>query len=153
VRAVITLRRATGADAPAVADVFLTSFRAALPTIPLAHPDSDVREWVRTHLVPDLETWVADDDGLVVAMMALAPGWVEQLYVAPGRTGEGIGGRLLSLAKERARGPLELWTFQVNAGARRFYERNGFVAVELTDGSANEEREPDVRYRWEPPAA
>jgi putative acetyltransferase len=41
---------------------------------------------------------------------------------------------------------LRLWTFQRNAGARRFYERNGFAAVELTDGLGNEEREPDVRY-------
>ena len=35
---------------------------------------------------------------------------------------------------------------QRNAGARRFYERNSFVAVEFTDGNGNEEREPDVRY-------
>jgi GNAT superfamily N-acetyltransferase len=61
-----------------------------------------------------------------------------------------LGRRLLDLAKERADGLLELWTFQVNAPARRFYERNGFVAVELTDGTGNEEREPDMRYRWAP---
>ena len=41
---------------------------------------------------------------------------------------------------------VNLWTFQRNTGARRFYERNGFIAVELTDGASNEEREPDVRY-------
>jgi hypothetical protein len=34
----------------------------------------------------------------------------------------------------------------VNAGARRFYEREGFVAVDSTDGHGNEERAPDVRY-------
>ena len=43
-----------------------------------------------------------------------------------------------------------LWTFQKNEGARRFYERHGFDAVELTDGSGNMEREPDVRYAWRP---
>ena len=54
-------------------------------------------------------------------------------------------------AKARAGGEgLELWTFQVNARARRFYERNDFVEAELTDGSGNEEREPDVRYVWRP---
>jgi putative acetyltransferase len=81
-------------------------------------------------------------------MLSLRPGWVDQLYVAPGHQGRGIGRRLLDLAKERSEGGLELWTFQVNDRARRFYERNGFAAVELTDGSGNEEREPDVRYRW-----
>jgi hypothetical protein len=38
--------------------------------------------------------------------------------------------------------------FQRNEQARRFYEHRGFRFVELTDGSANAERMPDVRYRW-----
>jgi hypothetical protein len=41
-----------------------------------------------------------------------------------------------------------LWTFQKNVAARRFYEDRGFQAVEETDGSRNEEREPDVHYVW-----
>ena len=43
-----------------------------------------------------------------------------------------------------------LWTFEGNHRARRFYEQRGFVAVEFTDGSRNEERTPDVRYQWKP---
>lgn len=30
-----------------------------------------------------------------------------------------------------------------------FSEKRGFVAVKETDGSENEEREPDVLYRWQ----
>jgi hypothetical protein len=56
----------------------------------------------------------------------------------------------VALAKERSPGGLGLWAFQVNKPARRFYERHGFVAVTFTDGSGNEEREPDVRYEWRP---
>lgn len=44
---------------------------------------------------------------------------------------------------------LNLWTFQRNRRARRFYELNGFAAVRETDGSSNEEKEPDVLYRWQ----
>ena len=44
---------------------------------------------------------------------------------------------------------LDLWTFQANVQARRFYEHRGFRLVELTDGSANEEETPDARYRWD----
>jgi ribosomal protein S18 acetylase RimI-like enzyme len=55
---------------------------------------------------------------------------------------------LLSIAKEREPEQLDLYTFQPNAGARRFYERHGFAAVEFGDGSDNEERVPDVLYRW-----
>jgi hypothetical protein len=46
---------------------------------------------------------------------------------------------------------LELWCFQANARARRFYEARGFHAIRFTDGADNEERTPDG-YRWERPS-
>ncbi|CAM5520328.1 hypothetical protein STENM327S_03280 [Streptomyces tendae] len=70
--------------------------------------------------------------------------------LAPERRGRGLGDRFVALAKERRAGGLSLWTFQVNAPARRFYERHGFTPVQWTDGERNEEREPDVRYVWQP---
>ncbi len=79
---------------------------------------------------------------------SLGTGWIEHLYVAPGHTGHGFGSRLVRLALDRQPGGLQLWTFQVNADARRFYERHGFRAVQMTDGAGNEERQPDVRYAW-----
>ena len=127
--------------------MFLDSFHATYD-FPLAHTDDEVRRWIPEHLIPDLETWVAEDDGRIVALMAIAPGHLEQLYVAPDRLGGGIGRQLVDLAKERSPEGLSLWTFQVNERARRFYERNGFVAVEFGDGSTNEEGQPDVRYEW-----
>jgi GNAT superfamily N-acetyltransferase len=149
---VISVRRATLDDAEAVADIHLRSFGATYP-FPLAHSDDEVREWVRTRLIPQMETWVAVEDepdaGMerVLGMMTLAPGWLEQLYVDPNRLGEGIGRLLLEHAKA-LQPNLLLWTFQVNARARRFYERNGFVPVQMTDGAGNEERQPDVQYAW-----
>lgn len=47
--------------------------------------------------------------------------------------------------------PLELWCFQANSRARRFYEARGFRAICFTDGAANEENVPDTRYCWERP--
>ena len=148
----IAIRRATASDAPSVAEVFLRSFRAAYPTIRSAHTDEQVRAWIRDEVVARTECWVAVDRDGVVAMLSLTPGWIEHLYVAPDRLGEGIGQRMLDLAKEGAAGPLQLWTFEVNERARRFYGRNGFVEVERTDGAGNDEREPDVRLVWQPVA-
>ena len=145
----IEIRRATADDADAVADVYLASFKQALPTVRLAHDDNDVRRHARDHWVGRTECWVAVEGSRVVAMMSLTPGWVDQLYVVPEAQGQGIGRRLLDLAKRQSHGRLELWTFRINDRARRFYERNGVVAAEQTDGSANEEGEPDVRYLWE----
>ncbi len=47
--------------------------------------------------------------------------------------------------------PIRLYTFQANLGARRFYSRHGFVAIEFGDGRANEERCPDVLYELTAP--
>jgi hypothetical protein len=44
--------------------------------------------------------------------------------------------------------PKQLWTFQKNARARRFYEQRGFTAVRFTEGEGNIEKEPDVLYAW-----
>jgi GNAT superfamily N-acetyltransferase len=82
--------------------------------------------------------------------MALGDDLLDHLYIAPAWTGRGIGGRFVALARTRRPGGLDLYTFQVNAGARRFYERHGFRPVDFDDGGRNEERQPDVRYRWRP---
>jgi GNAT superfamily N-acetyltransferase len=143
----IVLRPARSADGPAIADVWLAAFRETY-RFPPAHSDADVHEWVRSGLLPATETWVAVAGGEVVGFMALRGKRIEQLYLRRPWTGRGIGSRLVGIAKERSPDRLELWTFQANTGARRFYQRHGFVIAEMTDGAANEERQPDVRYVW-----
>ena len=44
--------------------------------------------------------------------------------------------------------PLRLWVFQRNTDAIAFYRTCGFREIERTDGSRNEEREPDVLMEW-----
>jgi GNAT superfamily N-acetyltransferase len=146
----VVIRPAVDTDADAVADVWLRSFSVTLPSVVRAHTDEEVRGWIRGHVIAELDTWVAEVDGQVVGLLTMSRGWLDQLYLLPEWRGHGIGDRLVELAKDRQPEGLELWTFQVNGPARRFYERHGFVAVELTDGRTNEEREPDVRYRWTP---
>ncbi len=97
----LLIRRAAAPDAAAIADVYLTSFRAALPTVRLAHTDDECRAWLAEVVVPHLESWVAEAGGSIVAMMVLAEGWIEQLYVAPDWRGRGLGDRLVALAKGR----------------------------------------------------
>ncbi len=149
---VLELRRAGADDARAVAEVWIASFSDALPSVRRAHDDAEVRGWVAAHLVPATECWVATLGGEVVAMMALSPGWLDQLYVVPGAQGHGIGSALVDLALRRGEEEgwetVQLWTFQVNGPARAFYARHGFREVELTDGATNEEHEPDVRLIW-----
>jgi GNAT superfamily N-acetyltransferase len=121
-----------------------------MPWLPALHTDEETRSWVGTVVLPNHDVWVAEVDGHVVGYVAVDGDELNDLYVRPGFQGRGVGTTLLGQAKALSPSGLSLWAFQRNAGARRFYERHGFVAVELTDGSGNEEREPDVRYRWTP---
>ena len=86
----------------------------------------------------------------MVAVLAMSAeqgeSWIHQLYVLPGWNGKGIGANLLQHAHRTLPTPIHLYTFQQNAGARRFYERHGYTAVAFTDGQGNEEKCPDVRY-------
>ncbi len=84
----------------------------------------------------------------MIGFAALDGTVLDQLYVMPEEQGSGAGSALLEKVRELSPRELSLWTFHRNAPARAFYERRGFVAVEFTDGSGNEEREPDVRYEW-----
>jgi len=143
------IRRGGADDARAAADLYLRARAAALSTgsiPPGVHDDDDVRGYFAAHIVEDCELWLAEEDGVLAGILVLDGDMIDQLYVEPGRTGRGIGSALLAVAgRERPEG-LRLWTFQSNAGAQRFYERHGFVAVRRTDGRGNEERAPDVLY-------
>jgi putative acetyltransferase len=65
----------------------------------------------------------------------------------PHAQGRSVGTTLLNHAKS-LHPRLHLWTFQRNDRARRFYEERGFVLVRQTDGSGNDEKEPDALYLW-----
>jgi len=121
-----------------------------MPYAPSAHPEAELREWVASVLVPSGGVIVADVHGQVVGVMATTHfervSWVTQMAVDPALVNQGIGTLLLAHAMRTLVPPIRLYTFQANAGARRFYERHGFVPVEFTDGQANEERCPDVLY-------
>ncbi len=142
------LRPADADDAAAVAEVFLQARRAAGAAMPPpVHGDADVLAHF-SRLVAGDRVWVAERDGLVIGFLRLDEGWLDDLYVRPGHTGQGVGAALLDLAKALRPAGFALWVFETNQGARRFYRRHGLVELEHTDGSGNEEGAPDVRMAW-----
>ena len=140
------IRKLEATDTDAVARVLRTSFDDRLPWLSGLHTPEEDRQFVREHLFPSCDVRGAFGSDLI-GMIAFRPGCVEQLYVLPAHQGQGIGRALLATAKT-VNTELRLWTFQRNIEARRFYESQGFAAIEETDGAGNEEREPDVLYRW-----
>jgi GNAT superfamily N-acetyltransferase len=134
-------------DMSAAAQVHRIALEYAMPLLVGFHTPDAYLWFYRERVFPTCRVWGRFDGDELSGIIAFSDGWIEQLYVLPSAHGRGIGTELLDVAKD-AHERLELWTFQRNAPARRFYEARAFVLVEETDGTRNEEKEPDARYVW-----
>lgn len=144
-----TLRPATPADLPGLADLYLQVRAAAIPHMPPGiHDDDEVHAYVLGWDLAQREVWLAERDGVAIGFAVVNGDWLDSLYVAPEAAGTGIGGVLLDLAKQLRPGGFCLWVFESNTPARTFYERRGLIDLERTDGSGNEEKSPDLRMAW-----
>lgn len=142
------LRPAIPDDAAAIARLFRRSFHAAMPHIPTLHtPEEDERFFASVVYSGRVEVAFDAATGELLGFIAFDGGWVNHLYVDPEVLRSGIGSALLDVARAST-SRLQLWAFQTNTNGRSFYRRQGFREVELTDGSGNEEHEPDVRLEW-----
>lgn len=141
-------RRATLDDADGIAAVFSSSLRL-LTFLPVLHTVEEDRRFIENIILKECEVIVAEGDPGIVSFLALNGEEIRLLYSHPDFIGSGAGSLLLDAEKKSSVITLELWCFQANERARRFYEERGFRAVRFTDGRDNEEKVPDVRYRWE----
>jgi ribosomal protein S18 acetylase RimI-like enzyme len=136
-------------ESDTIAAVYIASFRG-LTFLPTLHTDDQIRAWIRDQMVPAHEVWVAEVAGRIVGFAALSGDLLGHIYVHPNEQDRGLGTALFDIVKQERPGGFRLWVFQKNEGARRFYERHGCQLVELTDGSGNEEKEPDALYECRP---
>jgi len=147
-----SFRIAVQHDSECIADIYLASRKRYLPYAPLAHTDSAVRSWIRDQLIPSGNVTVILVDGAVRGFLAISRdtsfGWIDLLYLDPSAVGMGLGSLLLREAKSILGGPIRLYTFQQNQGARNFYHQHEFREIEFSDGALNEERIPDVLMEW-----
>jgi N-acetylglutamate synthase-like GNAT family acetyltransferase len=130
---VITTRRATAGDAPAVTTVVLAAFAVYVERL------GGVQPWPMSldyaEVIADGQTWVADDAGEVAGVLVLEDRadhlLLEVLAVAPEQQGSGVGHRLMALADQQAadRGYDEVRLF-TNARMTEnlgYYPRQGYV--------------------------
>jgi len=109
---------------------------------------ANLRARVRHEIEKGWSLFVADDHGVLAAMLALnlPENYLDQLFVAPGYQGKDLGRRLLAFTRQQL--PDEIWLRCVreNEKAWRWYEREGFVIekeqVEPTTGRMMK------YYRW-----
>jgi GNAT superfamily N-acetyltransferase len=147
------LRNARSTDAGKIGEI-LHRFEAETPWMPKQHSGAEAvafcgvmidRGWVT--VACDGATDGATDVPQVLGFLARDAAQICALYVTPEACGQGIGKLLLDVAKS-SQLRLSLWTFQANAGAQRFYLREGFKEQQRSDGSRNDEGLPDIEYLW-----
>jgi putative acetyltransferase len=125
------LRDAVAADRPALLDLWVAAWQAAMPEI-----DFEVRRsWIETHL-DDLSAagariLVACVEGVPAGFVTVDParGHLDQLAVHPVHQGGGTADLLMRGAKTLSPRSLRLDVNADNGRARRFYARHGFEAV------------------------
>ncbi len=143
----IRIETATSGDIAAVAELHRKAFKLTYPEFPQLHtPEEDLAHFKEVFAKD--KVYVAKQGAKVVAYCAFGNGWLRDLYVDAEFQGRKLGTTLLNQAKLE-NDALQLWTFQINQNARTFYEQNGFQKVEETDGTNNEEKQPDICYRWQ----
>ncbi|MFY9663215.1 MAG: GNAT family N-acetyltransferase [Candidatus Cybelea sp.] len=142
----MTIRSAREDDVESVTRLHFLVREVSMPYLPVLHTVEDALVFFAT-VFKSSYVLVAEYERAIIAYASFRADWLDHLYVHPGHQRRGIGSALLERAM-RATGSLKLWVFQRNVGARKFYERHGFALVRVTDGSGNEEREPDVLYEW-----
>jgi chorismate mutase/GNAT superfamily N-acetyltransferase len=148
VTADLLIRAAGPEDSDAVAALYGRS-RAAAAMPPAIHTPEEDRSWFAGRLRDSRhEVWVAEREGALLGYAMVTRTWLDHLFVDPSAQSSGVGGTLLDTVKGARPDGVCLWVFETNAPARGFYARRGFVELERTDGSGNEEKSPDVRMAW-----
>ncbi|PPF29602.1 MULTISPECIES: GNAT family N-acetyltransferase [unclassified Rathayibacter] len=153
----MTVRRASAADAEALAELAAATFPLACPPHTTAEAKAEfVRtvlsvERFRDHLADPLRSLLVDDDSGaltgyamlvrgepadadVVAAIRLRPTVeLSKFYLLPGRHGSGAAAALMAatLEEARAHGAAGVWlgVNEENARAQRFYSKHGFAVV------------------------
>lgn len=163
----VNVRRATEADARAVATVHVSSWRESyghvFPRDRLAALSIDQREILARQVLADTERetlFVGEVDGAVAGFASagaahdpgIEAGEVYAIYVVPDHWGQGVGRalmqRALQLLAERGFEQAVLWVLDDNPRARRFYEAGGW----WLDGARRQGehlgvKTAEVRYR------
>jgi GNAT superfamily N-acetyltransferase len=110
----------------------VSAFAHIFPPDRYPFPDDGVRaDWESALADPEIEIYVLEVDGQPGASVAVGYGFLRNLYVLPAHQGSGVGSTMHDHALERLRElgftEAKLWTLEGNHGARRFYERRGWM--------------------------
>lgn len=97
----------------------------------LAHPFledafvSKVKSDMRNLYLPDSETWVFEDEGIIIGFISMIENEIGGLFVLPDHHSKGIGSSLVNFISHM-HPTLEVEVFEKNQIGRAFYDKYGF---------------------------
>lgn len=139
----IELRAGVASDAVPLTDLYLRSRRTAMRWLLSVNDEAETLRWMRQIVLAGQDVIVAQDSDRLLGFAALDGHRLDQLYVDSDAQGSGVGRAILAAVKAGRAGGFLLRVFTRNTPARLFYEALGCVLTEQSDGSRNEEHEPD----------
>ncbi len=143
-----TIRAARPDEHDEIARVWMNSFCSTGLEAPSNFLLAKLRARVPLEVEKGWSLFVADDDSVLAAMLALhlPRRYLDQLFVAPEYQGRSLGRTLLAFTREHLPDEIELRCIRENEKAWRWYEREGFLfekeAVEPMTGFVMK------YYRW-----
>lgn len=143
------IRKANVKDMDQIAEVAKESRSHNLPYLPELHSLDEDKAFYKEVVYKESKVLIAVESELqsIVGFIAYNHEFINHMYLRPKYQGMKIGSALLDLAKNDCTS-LKLWTFQKNKLAQSFYLKHGFTVEKETDGSDNEEKEPDLLMTW-----
>lgn len=125
----ITLREMTEADIPAVIEMWVAAWAAAMPVIDFEARRDYFANRLVEHGDQGARRLIAiTGDGRPCGLVVVNPAtrYLDQITVATTQTGSGLAARLLAEAQNLSPDGLTLHVNQDNPRAIRFYEKNGW---------------------------
>ena len=119
----------------------------------LAHPFLEtsfvdkVKKDMREIYIPNTETWVYEQNNLVIGFISMLGNEIGGLFVIPEYHSKGIGTQLVNYVIE-LHNELEVEVFEKNAIGRAFYDKYGFTKIkQYTHTESNSEM---LRLNYKP---
>lgn len=121
------IRKYKEKDLDTVLDIWYKSSTLAHPFLENAFVEQ-VKKDMRNLYIPNSQTWVYEDDNIVVGFISMAENEIGGLFVLPNHHSKGIGTQLVNFVKE-FHDELEVEVFEKNPIGRAFYNKYGFQLI------------------------
>ena len=121
------IRKYEDQDETMVIDIWYNSSSLAHPFLDTAFVEK-VKKDMKDIYLPNAETWVFEDNNVIIGFISMIENEIGGLFVSPDRHSKGVGTALVNFIGEFHK-ELEVEVFKDNKIGRSFYDKYGFNII------------------------